>query len=134
MLVSWLTDRHVRTRWSGISFQGCRVHELEAEGGTIMFFRQDFESLTSNVPLVYPCHILNKVVPLLTAKKSSIVTVTPSAPSGRQEKKCPLVDYVKAKNGLPYGSGKTRPRLPGIKVYVTWLYWIRPIYPGNERV
>ena len=102
VLVSRLTDGTSVTfaeRYILPRLQEC-INELEAEGARlIMFFcTGDFpESLTSNVPLVYPCHILNKVVPLLT-KKSSIVTVTPSPLQvGQCEKKWSnFVDHVKA--------------------------------------
>ena len=84
------------------------INELEAEGvRLIMFFcTGDFpDSLTANVPLVYPCNILNKVVPLLT-KKSNIVTVTPSPLQVEQcEKKwSEYVETVKAIPASPYGS------------------------------
>ena len=109
VLVSRLTDGTSVTfaeRYILPRLQEC-INELEAEGARlIMFFcTGDFpESLTSNVPLVYPCHILNKVVPLLT-KKSSIVTVTPSPLQvGQCEKKWSnFVDHVKAVPASPYG-------------------------------
>ncbi len=57
------------------------IDELEAEGvKLIMFFcTGDFPKTlrSETVPLVFPIHILNRVVPLLT-RRSSIITVTPS--------------------------------------------------------
>lgn len=109
VLVSRLTDGTSVTfaeRYILPRLQEC-IDELEAEGvRLIMFFcTGDFpESLTSGVPLIYPCHILNKVVPLLT-KKSSMVTVTPSPLQVEQcEKKWSnFVDNVKAVPASPYG-------------------------------
>lgn len=109
VLVSRLTDGTSVTfaeRYILPRLQEC-INELEAEGARlIMFFcTGDFpESLTAGIPLVYPCHILNNVVPLLT-KKSSIVTVTPSPLQVEQcEKKwSSYVDTVKAVPASPYG-------------------------------
>ncbi|PNV60374.1 AroM family protein [Clostridium sp. chh4-2] len=110
VLVSRLTDGTSMTfaeRYILPRLQEC-INELEAEGvRLIMFFcTGDFpDSLTANVPLVYPCNILNKVVPLLT-KKSNIVTVTPSPLQVEQcEKKwSEYVETVKAIPASPYGS------------------------------
>ncbi len=84
------------------------IDELEAEGvRLIMFFcTGDFpDSLTSNVPLVYPCDILNQVVPLLS-KQSNIVTVTPSPLQVAQceQKWKNFVKTVRAVPASPYGS------------------------------
>ncbi len=57
------------------------IDELEAAGvKLIMFFCTGSfpESLTAGVPLVYPCDILHRVVPLLS-KSSQIIAVTPSS-------------------------------------------------------
>lgn len=110
VLVSRLTDGTSMTfaeRYILPRLQEC-INELEAEGvRLIMFFcTGDFpDSLTANVPLVYPCNILNKVVPLLT-KKSNIVTVTPSPLQVEQcEKKwAEYVNTVKAVPASPYGA------------------------------
>ena len=110
VLVSRLTDGTSMTfaeRYILPRLQEC-INELEAEGvRLIMFFcTGDFpDSLTANVPLVYPCNIVNKVVPLLT-KKSNIVTVTPSPLQVEQcEKKwSEYVETVKAIPASPYGS------------------------------
>lgn len=110
VLVSRLTDGSSVTfaeRYILPRLQEC-IHELENEGvRLIMFFcTGDFpDSLTSNVPLVYPCHLLNKVVPLLS-KKSNIISVTPSPLQVEQcEKKwSAFVDKVTAVPASPYGS------------------------------
>lgn len=109
VLVSRLADGSSVTfaeRYILPRLQNC-IRELEAEGvRLIMFFcTGDFPgSLTSNVPLVYPCNILDRVVPLLT-KNSSIVTVTPSPLQVEQcEKKwSDFVDTVKVVPASPYG-------------------------------
>lgn len=109
VLVSRLTDGSSVTfaeRFILPRLQEC-IRELEAEGvRLIMFFcTGDFpDSLTSQVPLVYPCDILNRVAPLLT-RRSNIVTVTPSPLQVEQcEKKwARFVDRVKAVPASPYG-------------------------------
>jgi len=89
-----------------------RIDELEEAGvKLIMFFcTGDFpETLQSrNVPLVYPCHLLHRIVPLLT-KKSSIITVTPSPlqVSQSEEKWKGYVDKVTAVPASPYGDWET---------------------------
>lgn len=62
---------------------------------------------TKKVPLIYPCDILDKIIPLLT-KKSSIVCVTPS---DLQLKQCEqkwknYVKNVKAVNLNPYDNAE----------------------------
>ena len=84
------------------------IDELEAAGvRLIMFFcTGDFpDSLTSNVPLVYPCDILNRVAPLLS-KQSNIVTVTPSPLQVVQceQKWKNFIKTVRAVPASPYGS------------------------------
>lgn len=82
VLVSRLTDgssvtfaeRHILPRLQQ------RIYDLEAQGvKLIMFFcTGDFpDTFQSKVPLIFPCKILNHIVPLLT-KTSNIITVTPS--------------------------------------------------------
>ena len=56
------------------------IHALEAEGVRLImvFCTGEFpESLTADVPMIFPNDILHKIVPMMT-KKSSIVAVTPS--------------------------------------------------------
>lgn len=83
VLVSRLTDgtsvtfaeRHILPRLQEA------ITQMEEEGcRLIMFFCTGSfpETLASKkVPLIYPCEILNRVVPLMT-KKSSIICMTPS--------------------------------------------------------
>ena len=57
------------------------IDELEAEGVKLImvFCTGSFPaSLTSHVPMIFPCDILHKIVPLLT-KNSCIAAVTPSS-------------------------------------------------------
>ncbi|MFU0832448.1 MAG: AroM family protein [Oscillospiraceae bacterium] len=84
------------------------IDELEAEGvRLIMFFCTGSfpDSLTSNVPIVYPCDILNRMVPLLS-KQSNIVAVTPSPLQVEQceQKWKNYVKNVKVIPASPYGS------------------------------
>ncbi|MDF3006022.1 MAG: AroM family protein [Oscillospiraceae bacterium] len=110
VLVSRLTDGSSVTfaeRFILPRLQEC-INELEAEGvRLIMFFcTGDFpDSLTSHVPLVYPCDILNQVAPLLS-KQSNLVTVTPSPLQVTQceNKWKKFVKTVKAIPASPYGS------------------------------
>lgn len=110
VLVSRLTDGSSVTfaeRFILPRLQEC-INELEAEGvRLIMFFcTGDFpDSLTSHVPLVYPCDILNQVAPLLS-KQSNLVTVTPSPLQVTQceNKWKNFVKTVKAIPASPYGS------------------------------
>lgn len=110
VLVSRLTDGSSVTfaeRFILPRLQEC-INELEAEGvRLIMFFcTGDFpDSLTSHVPLVYPCDILNQVAPLLS-KRSNLVTVTPSPLQVTQceNKWKKFVKTVKAIPASPYGS------------------------------
>ncbi len=110
VLVSRLTDGSSVTfaeRFILPRLQEC-INELEAEGvRLIMFFcTGDFpDSLTSHVPLVYPCDILNQVAPLLS-KQSNLVSVTPSPLQVTQceNKWKKFVKTVKAIPASPYGS------------------------------
>lgn len=110
VLVSRLTDGSSVTfaeRFILPRLQEC-INELEAEGvRLIMFFcTGDFpDSLTSHVPLVYPCDILNQVAPLLS-KRSNLVTVTPSPLQVTQceNKWKKFVKTIKAIPASPYGS------------------------------
>lgn len=112
VLVSRLTDGSSVTfaeRFILPRLQEC-INELEAEGvRLIMFFcTGDFpDSLTSHVPLVYPCDILNQVAPLLS-KQSNLVTVTPSPLQVTQceNKWKKFVKKVKAIPASPYGSSE----------------------------
>lgn len=89
-----------------------RIEELEASGvSLIMFFcTGDFpDTLQSKrVPLVYPCQLLHRIVPLLT-KTSSIITVTPSPLQVEQSesKWKNYVNAVKAVPASPYGDWET---------------------------
>lgn len=85
------------------------IDRMEREGcRLIMFFCTGSfpKSLDSrNVPLIYPCEILNRMVPLMT-KKSSIICMTPSPLQLEQaERKWKdYVKHVKAVAASPYGS------------------------------
>lgn len=84
------------------------VNELEAEGAALIIFfcTGSFpESMQSSVPLIYPCDILHRMVPLLT-KTSDIIAVTPSPLQIRQDEE-KWRGYVKSCTALaasPYGS------------------------------
>lgn len=84
------------------------IDKMEAEGcALIMFFCTGHfpDTLNSkNIPLIYPCDILNKLVPLLT-KKSDIICLTPSPLQLEQSEK-KWKDYVKKATAVaasPYG-------------------------------
>ena len=84
-----------------------RIYDLEAQGVKfIMFFcTGDFpDNFQSKVPLIFPCKILNHIVPLLT-KTSNIITVTPSPLQVTQcEKKWnQYVNQVTSIPASPYG-------------------------------
>ena len=84
------------------------IHHMEKEGcRLIMFFCTGSfpEDLTAEkIPLIYPCDILNRTVPLLT-KKSSIVCITPS-PLQLSQTEAKWKNYVKEVTSVaasPYG-------------------------------
>lgn len=85
----------------------CAIKELESQGVDLimMFCTGKFpDTLASKVPLIYPCEVLDRMVPLLTAK-SSIAVVTPSPLQIEQskEKWSKIVKEVKVVSGTPYG-------------------------------
>lgn len=104
VLVSRLTDgssvtfaeRHILPRLQQ------RIYDLETQGAKfIMFFcTGEFPDIfKSTVPLIFPCEILNHMVPLLT-KTSNIITVTPSQLQVAQcEKK--WKNYVRQVTSVP---------------------------------
>lgn len=109
VLVSRLTDgssvtfaeRHILPRLQQ------RIYDLEEQGVKfIMFFcTGDFpDTFQSKVPLIFPCKILNHIVPLLT-KTSNIISVTPSPLQVAQcEKKWrQYVHQVTSTPASPYG-------------------------------
>lgn len=113
VLVSRLTDgssvtfaeRHILPRLQQ------RIYDLEAQGVKfIMFFcTGDFpDTFKSKVPLIFPCKILNHIVPLLT-KTSNIITVTPSPLQVAQceEKWRKYVNRVTSIPASPYGDWET---------------------------
>lgn len=83
------------------------VNRMEEEGCRIimMFCTGTFpeELCAKHIPLIYPCEILNRMVPLLTGK-SSIVCVVPSALQVEQseEKWSRYVEKVTAIPASPY--------------------------------
>lgn len=110
VLVSRLTDgssvtfaeRHILPRLQDA------ITKMEEEGCALvmMFCTGSFpETLSAkNIPLIYPCELLNRLVPLMT-KKSSIICMTPSPLQTAQceEKWKKYVDQVKAVAASPYG-------------------------------
>lgn len=83
------------------------IHELEDQGARLIVFFCTGKfpaSLTARVPLIYPCDILDRVVPLLT-KTSRIITVTPSPLQVEQcqEKWGQYVEKVTTIPASPYG-------------------------------
>lgn len=84
-----------------------RINELEEQGASlIMFFCTGSfpDTLTSKVPLIFPCEILLRMVPLLT-KQSSIIVITPSKAQLRQSREHweKYVSKVKVIGATPYG-------------------------------
>lgn len=85
------------------------IDRMEAEGCQLimMFCTGNFpETLsTKKVPLIYPCEILDRLVPLMT-KKSSIICMTPS-PLQLEQTEGKWNRYVKQVRSIaasPYGS------------------------------
>ena len=95
-------ERHILPRLQNA------ITKMEEEGCALvmMFCTGSFpESLSAkNIPLIYPCELLNRLVPLMT-KKSSIICMTPSPLQTAQceEKWKKYVDQVKAVAASPYG-------------------------------
>jgi len=86
------------------------IEELEEQGAAfiMMFCTGKFpDTLKAKVPLIYPCEILDRTVPLLTAA-SSILVVTPSPLQIAQSEKkwSRIVNKVKVVSGSPYGEWK----------------------------
>lgn len=87
------------------------IDELEAAGVRLImvFCTGSFpESLTAHVPMVFPCDILHKIVPLLT-KTGHIAAVTPSPLQLEQntEKWAGYVDKCVSIAASPYGDWET---------------------------
>lgn len=83
------------------------IHELEDQGVRLIIFFCTGKfpaSLTAKVPLIYPCDILDRVVPLLT-KTSHIITLTPSPlqVEQSQQKWGQYVEKVTTVAASPYG-------------------------------
>lgn len=83
------------------------IHELEAEGAELimMFCTGKFpDTLKSRVPLIYPCDILDRMVPLFSPN-SSIIVVTPSPQQLKQslEKWSQIVTDAEVISASPYG-------------------------------
>lgn len=83
------------------------IRELEAEGAELimMFCTGKFpDTLKSQVPLIYPCDILDRMVPLFSPN-SSIIVVTPSPKQLKQslEKWSQIVTDVNVISASPYG-------------------------------
>lgn len=102
-------ERHILPRLKAA------MEQMEEEGCRLimMFCTGDFpESLTTkSIPVIYPCQVLERIVPLLS-KKSSIVCMTPSPLQLEQmeEKWSRHVKQVKAVPASPYGDWETLER------------------------
>ena len=86
------------------------IHELEKEGAELimMFCTGKFpDTLKSTIPLIYPCDILDRMVPLFTTN-SSIIVVTPSPKQLKQsmDKWSQIVTDVEVISASPYGERK----------------------------
>lgn len=84
------------------------INELEAKGAELIIFfctGRFPDTLRASVPLIYPCDILHRVVPLLT-RASDIIAITPSPLQVRQneEKWSGYVGQCRAVAASPYGS------------------------------
>ena len=88
------------------------ISKMEEEGCSLimMFCTGSFpETLsTREIPMIYPCELLNRLVPLMT-KKSSIICMTPSPLQTEQceNKWRNYVREVKAIAASPYGEWET---------------------------
>lgn len=83
------------------------IQELEAEGAELimMFCTGKFpDTLKSRVPLIYPCDILDRMVPLFSPN-SSIIVVTPSPQQLKQslDKWSQIVTDAEVISASPYG-------------------------------
>ena len=84
------------------------INRMEDEGCSLimMLCTGSFpETLsTKSIPMIYPCELLNRLVPLMT-KKSSMICMTPSPLQTEQceEKWKNYVDHVTAVAASPYG-------------------------------
>lgn len=86
------------------------INELEAEGAELimMFCTGKFpDTLRSRIPLIYPCDILDRMVPLFSPN-SSIIVVTPSPEQLKQslDKWSQIVANVNVISASPYGEWK----------------------------
>ncbi|MEY8353134.1 AroM family protein [Lachnospiraceae bacterium 54-53] len=86
------------------------IEELEEQGAAfiMMFCTGKFpDTLKAGVPLIYPCELLDRLVPLLTAD-SSVLVVTPSPLQIAQseEKWSKIVKTVRVVSASPYGEWK----------------------------
>ena len=86
------------------------INELEEEGAELimMFCTGKFpDTLRSRIPLIYPCDILDRMVPLFSPN-SSIIVVTPSPEQLKQslDKWSQIVANVNVISASPYGEWK----------------------------
>ena len=83
------------------------IYDLEEKGVELIMFlcTGDFPAVfQSNVPLVFPCHVLNGLVPALSSsKKIAVVTPTPQQIAQSENKWKLYVDEVCAIAASPYG-------------------------------
>lgn len=91
------------------------MDKMEEEGCRLimMFCTGNFPDTltTKNIPVIYPCQILERIVPLLS-RKSSIICMTPSQLQLEQmeQKWSSHVERVKAVCASPYGDWETLER------------------------
>ena len=88
-----------------LRLQSC-IDDLEAQGAELILFlcTGSFPAFHSNVPLVFPCKVLNGVVPALAAH-SRIAVVTPKEAQKKQceDKWIEYVSRVQVVCASPYG-------------------------------
>ena len=83
------------------------IYDLEEKGVELILFlcTGDFPAVFhAKVPLVFPCHVLNGLVPALSgSKKIAVVTPTPQQIAQSEKKWNLYVDEVHAIAASPYG-------------------------------
>ena len=93
-------EKHILPR-----LQDC-IYSLEKQGAQLILFlcTGSFPNFKSSVPLVFPCKVLDGVVPAI-ANHSRIAVITPKPEQEKQsvEKWKNYVDYVRVISASPYG-------------------------------
>lgn len=93
-------ERHILPR-----LQEC-IYTLEAKGVELILFlcTGKFPEFKSSVPLVFPCEVLNGVVPTLTNRsKIAVIVPTPEQVEQCAEKWQTFVQAVQVRAASPYG-------------------------------